>query len=92
MLGRRGGGISGTLIGGRTEWRQVNAVRECIQNGQIEVHYVPTKSNPADIFTKSLPKSLFFDHLNGLGIKSTDNNKPGASSSISASYGKSPEN
>ena len=27
MLGRRGDGISGTLIGGRTEWRQVNAIK-----------------------------------------------------------------
>ena len=67
---------------------KLHAVRECIQNSQIEVCYVPTKSNPADIFTKSLPKSLFSDHLDGLGIKSTDDNEPGASSSIPAGYGK----
>ena len=28
MLGWRGGGISGTLIGGRIEWRQVTAYYE----------------------------------------------------------------
>lgn len=34
-------------------------VRECIARGDIEVSYVPTAENLADIFTKALPRERF---------------------------------
>lgn len=42
-------------------------VRESIQNGEIQTAQVQTKHQIADIFTKSLPASLFQSHLGKLG-------------------------
>jgi len=36
-------------------------IRECIQNGFIEIKWVPTRAQHADIFTKPLPKNKFLE-------------------------------
>jgi hypothetical protein len=36
-------------------------IRECIQNGFIEMKWVPTRAQHADIFTKPLPKNKFLE-------------------------------
>ena len=35
-------------------------VRERIQQGNVRVDYIPTSENVVDIFTKALPRELFF--------------------------------
>ena len=52
---------------------KLHSIRERIQGGQIEVRYVPTKDNLADIFTKSLGRNLFQDHVASLGIEGGEN-------------------
>ena len=37
----------------------VHFVREKIENGEVEIQYMPTLHQLADIFTKSLPRSRF---------------------------------
>jgi hypothetical protein len=44
------------------------SVRERVDRKQISLEYVPSKDNVADIFTKSLPKSLFDPHTEALGF------------------------
>lgn len=44
-------------------------VRDCIQDGFIDLIYCPTEDNVADIFTKSLSAPLFTRHRHGLGIR-----------------------
>ena len=39
-------------------------IRECVQNGQIELQYCPTNDMKADIFTKPLTRQKF-EHLRG---------------------------
>lgn len=43
-------------------------IREAIQNGQIEMKYVKTQENPADILTKPLPGPLHVLHSKSLGL------------------------
>jgi len=38
---------------------KINFLKEAIVNGEIEIRFVPTEDNVADIFTKSLPRHLF---------------------------------
>jgi hypothetical protein len=45
-------------------------VREVIQNGLINLEYLPTESMKADIMTKSLPKVKHEYLLGALGMKS----------------------
>ena len=37
----------------------VHFVRDIISNGGVEVRYVPTEYQPANIFTKALPADMF---------------------------------
>lgn len=41
-------------------------VREKYENHEIEVFYLPSKEQIADIMTKALPKNLFFKHRDEL--------------------------
>jgi len=43
-------------------------VRTAIENGLINISYVPTTQNPADILTKALPRNLHEHHLTRLGL------------------------
>ena len=43
-------------------------VRERVLRGEVQLHYVPTDSQPADIFTKPLPRLKFEKHRQTLGI------------------------
>lgn len=43
-------------------------IRECSENGDIHVSYVPTKDNIADIFTKALPSATFRRLRDFLGL------------------------
>jgi len=47
---------------------EFHAVRDRINRHEIEVEYVRSKDNTADILTKSLPRDLFFAHRNSLGL------------------------
>lgn len=42
-------------------------IRECVENGDITPSWISGKENPADLFTKPLPKSLFFQNVSLLG-------------------------
>ena len=44
-------------------------VREKIQNNQVNLNYIPTKDQLADIFTKALNTTLFENIFNSLNIK-----------------------
>ena len=44
-------------------------IREAVENKKISVKYVPTDENPADIFTKPLPKAKFRRFVESLGLK-----------------------
>jgi hypothetical protein len=39
-------------------------IREYIIDGTVEIHYIPTDKNPADIFTKCVISKTFFNLLN----------------------------
>lgn len=43
-------------------------IRSCIKENRVKVEYCPTKSMLADMFTKSLPSPLFFQHRAALLI------------------------
>ena len=43
-------------------------VREHVQSGEIEMHFVPTDQQLADIFTKPLPEAVFTRLVNDLGM------------------------
>jgi hypothetical protein len=43
-------------------------VREAVEAGKIEMVYIPTSENVADIFTKALPKPKFEDFVAKLGL------------------------
>jgi hypothetical protein len=47
-------------------------LRELVNDGKIEVQTIRGTENPADIFTKPLPKSTFLRHVESLGM---DTNK-----------------
>lgn len=44
-------------------------IRECIQNGEIIVEYIPTQKQVADVFTKSLAAGPFKEHRFTLGLR-----------------------
>lgn len=43
-------------------------VKEKIENGEIELNYLPTDSMPADILTKAVPTSKLLKHLPTMGV------------------------
>ena len=43
-------------------------VRERIEQQELELDYVPTKDNTADMFTKGLDRKLFHKHRAGLRV------------------------
>ena len=49
---------------------ETHAVHERINRREIEVEYVNTKGNIADIFTKGLPHESFTTHRDELGLAS----------------------
>jgi hypothetical protein len=48
--------------------RRFHSIREHIKDGEIRVVHVQTNDQPADIFTKSLPKPLFENCKQMLGM------------------------
>jgi len=42
-------------------------IRECVERGEITLVWIARKENPADIFTKALPKALLCENLKRLG-------------------------
>lgn len=48
-------------------------VRDHIQRGLIQMKYVPTNLQPADIMTKGLPAKLFLQHRTALGMRGSGN-------------------
>ena len=46
-------------------------IRQLIANGLIEVRYQPTELQPADLFTKALPHTLFKRHASVMMGNST---------------------
>ena len=47
-------------------------IREHVMEGTIELHFVPTDQQLADIFTKPLPEATFTKLVNELGMVSWD--------------------
>ena len=47
-------------------------IREHVMEGTIELHFVPTDQQLADIFTKPLPKATFTKLVNELGMVNWD--------------------
>lgn len=41
-------------------------IRECVEGGEIEPRWISGTSNPADLFTKALPKARFWEHVDTL--------------------------
>ena len=41
---------------------KVNSVREHVMNKEVDVRWIPSEDNPADIFTKPLTQKLFMRH------------------------------
>ena len=48
---------------------------EVVEDGKIQVKYVPTDDNVSDIFTKSLPRPKFTKFVESLGLRRSDNTK-----------------
>lgn len=49
--------------------RHYHFVRECVENGQIEVEYVPGVEQKADILTKALAKIKFKEMRSLVGVQ-----------------------
>lgn len=48
---------------------KLSFIKQCVQEGKVEVSYVPTADQSADILTKRLPFATFDKHHSALGIK-----------------------
>jgi hypothetical protein len=51
---------------------QYHFIREAVEDTKINVKYIPTEENPADIFTKPLVKVKFWQFIQLLGLRLTD--------------------
>ena len=49
--------------------RKYDLIREIIYRGDIAVMKIVSKQNLADMFTKTLPKRVFTNHLERLGLR-----------------------
>ena len=76
--------INGWNIGGGTKHMdcRIMFLREMKENGTIRVQWIPSGSNPSDIFTKNVDKQTFMKHVKNIcgeetileqGRVSTDN-------------------
>ena len=54
-------------------------IRECVDQQQIKPEWISGKSNPADLFTKSLTKPLFLENVERLGSGISVSSTSGAS-------------
>ena len=43
-------------------------IKDHVENSNIEIHFVKSEDQLADIFTKALPESTFYHILQGLGM------------------------
>ena len=48
-------------------------IREAVEDGKIEMKYIPTDENVSDIFTKALPRPKFERFQESLGLRSAEN-------------------
>ena len=48
---------------------------EAVEDGKIQVKYVPMDDNVSDIFTKPLPRPKFAKFMESLGLRRSDNTK-----------------
>jgi len=46
-----------------------NFIRECIQNGRIQLKYIPSENQLADMFTKGLSSAVFTKHRFAIGLR-----------------------
>ena len=51
---------------------QYHFICEAVEDGKIEVKYVPTDDNMSDIFTKPLPRPKFAKFMESLGLRTLD--------------------
>ena len=45
-----------------------NFLRDLVESGTLDIVYVPSRENLADLFTKGLPKPFHWELTNGLGV------------------------
>lgn len=55
----------------------IHFVREKVQMGQVRVLHVPSSLQYADIFTKGLPSTLFYNFRSSLGVSTPDDQTAG---------------
>jgi hypothetical protein len=58
-------------------------IREAVEDGKINMKYVPTADNIADIFTKPLPKPTFKKHVELLGLEEIKEDEPSSTIAVS---------
>ena len=51
---------------------QYHFIREAVEDGKIQIKYVPTDENMSDIFTKALPRPKFESFVEMLGLRKQD--------------------
>ncbi|GKC93913.1 hypothetical protein Tco_1159355, partial [Tanacetum coccineum] len=52
------------------QWKPVDLTHYCVENGVVELYFVRTEYQLADIFTKALPRERFNFLVEKLGMKS----------------------
>ena len=50
-------------------------IREAVEDGKIQVKYIPTGDNVSDIFTKPLPRPKFAKFMESLVLRRSDGTK-----------------
>ncbi|KAL4591391.1 hypothetical protein LXL04_004353 [Taraxacum kok-saghyz] len=48
-------------------------IRELIETHQVEIKYVQSSNNAAELFTKALPTAIFRKHVHGIGMRYVNN-------------------